>query len=117
MAMSSIPARSWNTAGAAQQSRDTEPTSPTVHEPPAHQAPEGPQTFSGRHIDDLNRSFQVKKEVLTKPGRTLDEFVAGYRGDNQREHRATARHLVSMVLEEHLNTEDLDTSSALLAHG
>ncbi|KAG6266182.1 hypothetical protein E4U49_000553 [Claviceps purpurea] len=69
------------------------------------------QTFLGRHLDDLNRSFQVKKVVFTKLGRTLDKFVTGFRGDTQREHRATARHLVSMELE-HLNTKVFDTSSS-----
>ncbi|KAG5912622.1 hypothetical protein E4U61_000324, partial [Claviceps capensis] len=67
------------------------------------------QTYLGKQLDDLNRTFQVKKEVLTKLGRTLDDFVTGYRGDNQREHRVTARHLVSMVLE-HLNTQVFDTN-------
>ncbi|KAG5962728.1 hypothetical protein E4U57_006846 [Claviceps arundinis] len=68
------------------------------------------QTYLGKQLDDLNRSFQVKKEVLTKLGRTLDDFVTGYRGDNQREHRASARLLVSMVLE-HLNAKVFDTNN------
>ncbi|KAG6181675.1 hypothetical protein E4U48_000010 [Claviceps purpurea] len=53
--------------------------------------------FLGKHLDDLNRSFQVKKEVFTKLSRTLGRSL-------------TARHLVSMVLE-HLNTKVFDSDS------
>ncbi|KAG5987272.1 hypothetical protein E4U52_007755, partial [Claviceps spartinae] len=120
MATLSTSAHPRDTDGAAQISSDSEPSTPTNlqrTERAAHTAPERvqhpgkvagedtiAQTFLGKHLDDLNRSFQVKKEVFTKLGRTLDDLVTGYRGNNQREHRATARHLVSMVLE-HLNTK------------
>lgn len=77
-------ARPRDTDGAAQYSKDTTA-----------------QTYFGRQLDDLNRNFQVKKEVFTKLGRTLDDLFTGYRGDNQGGHRATAQHLVLMVLEHH----------------
>ncbi|KAG5933655.1 hypothetical protein E4U59_006710 [Claviceps monticola] len=123
MATPSTPARPRDTDGAAQYSRDTEPTFPfnlqrNKRQRAAHAAPVSlqlpgkvagdditAQTYLGKQLNDLNRTFQVKKEVLTKLGRTLEDFVTGYRGDNQREHRATVRHPVSMVLE-HLNTQD-----------
>ncbi|KAG6252828.1 hypothetical protein E4U49_007595, partial [Claviceps purpurea] len=128
MAIPSTPARPRDTDGAAQYSRDTEPTSPFIlqrskRQRAANAAPvsiqlpgkvagddTAAQTYLGKQLDDLNRSFQVKKEVLTKLGRTLDDFVTGYRGDNQREHRASARLLVSMVLE-HLNAKVFDTNN------
>ncbi|KAG6056896.1 hypothetical protein E4U17_001861 [Claviceps sp. LM77 group G4] len=105
MAIPSTPARPRDTDGAAQYSRDTEPTSPFILQcskrqravnaaPVSIQLPGKvagddmtAQTCLGRQLDDLNRSFQVKKDVLTKLGRNLDDFVTGYRGDNQREHR------------------------------
>ncbi|KAG6104442.1 hypothetical protein E4U13_008377, partial [Claviceps humidiphila] len=112
MATLSTNAHPRDADGTAQFSSDSEPSSPTnlqrtKRQRAAHTAPERvqhpgkvagedttAQTFLGKHLDDLNRSFQVKKEVFTKLGRTLDDLVTGYRGDNQREHRATARHLV-----------------------
>ncbi|KAG6077266.1 hypothetical protein E4U16_002339 [Claviceps sp. LM84 group G4] len=115
MAIPSTPARPRDTDGAAQYSRDTEPTSPFILQcskrqravnaaPVSIQLPGKvagddmtAQTCLGRQLDDLNRSFQVKKDVLTKLGRNLDDFVTGYRGDNQREHRVSARLLVSMM--------------------
>ncbi|KAG5915865.1 hypothetical protein E4U61_004188, partial [Claviceps capensis] len=128
MATPSTPARPRDMDGAAQYSRDTEPTSPFIlqrskRQRAANAAPVSiqlpgkvagddttAQTYLGKQLDDLNRSFQVKKEVLTKLGRTLDDLVTGYRGDNQREHRASARLLVSMVLE-HLNAKVFDTNN------
>ncbi|KAG5938012.1 hypothetical protein E4U59_004078 [Claviceps monticola] len=119
MATPSTPARSRDTDGAAQFSRDTEPTFPTILQRTKRQRGQAvlaaldrlqhpgkvagedttAQTFLGRHLDDLNQNFLVNEEVFTKLGLTLDEFAAGYRGDNQREHKATTRHHVSMVLE------------------
>ncbi|KAG5987742.1 hypothetical protein E4U52_007264 [Claviceps spartinae] len=101
MATPSTPARPRDTDGAAQYSRDTEPTSPFIlqrskSQRAANAAPVSTQlpgkvagedmtaqTYLGKQLDDLNRSFQVKKEVLTKLGRNLDDFVTGFRSQLQ----------------------------------
>ncbi|KAG5988510.1 hypothetical protein E4U52_006527 [Claviceps spartinae] len=91
--------------------RDVEPTSPTnfqhlkrqraVNTAPKrrHLTEEGAgtdttaQAFLGKHLDDLDRDYMVRRRVISKLANTLDEFVSGFRGDDQRDHKMAARNL------------------------
>ncbi|KAG6080107.1 hypothetical protein E4U15_003455 [Claviceps sp. LM218 group G6] len=53
------------------------------------------QAFLGKHLDDLDRDYMLRRQVISKLANTLDEFVSGFRGDDQRDHKMAARNLVT----------------------
>ncbi|KAG6216508.1 hypothetical protein E4U50_005654 [Claviceps purpurea] len=117
MATPATPLRTRDSDGASRHTRDVEPTSPTNFQHLKRQravitAPKRldltgkgagtdttAQAFLGKHLDNLDRDYMVRRQVISKLANTLDEFVSGFRGDDQRDHKMAARNLVTMVLE------------------
>ncbi|KAG6018622.1 hypothetical protein E4U19_008231 [Claviceps sp. Clav32 group G5] len=93
MATPETPLRIRDTDGASRHTRDVEPTSPTHFQDTKRQravftAPKRldltgkgagsdntAQAFLGKHLDDLDRDYMVRRQVISKLANTLDEFV------------------------------------------
>ncbi|KAG6195297.1 hypothetical protein E4U50_000313 [Claviceps purpurea] len=117
MATPATPLRTRDPDGASRHTRDVEPTSPTNFQHLKRQravttAPKRldlagkgagtdttAQAFLGKHLNDLDRDYMVRRQVISKLANTLDEFVSSFRGDDQQDHKMAARNLVTMVLE------------------